>query len=157
MTSPDTQTDGQTGGVALTRGLTTAHNFYSQNFTHITVISLGRKHAKPGSELGMGTWNSMERDGKISTRRKLVSAKPGRVAFPLGQCFFWEPECFREASGQQVPRGDWTSSQKYDKNQDGFVYCSATSAHEYKNTLLTHLLAKLNQDTKNIPHVDWHF
>lgn len=26
-----------------------------------------------------------------------------------------------------------------------------------RNTLLTHLLAKHNQDTKNIPHVDWHF
>lgn len=26
-----------------------------------------------------------------------------------------------------------------------------------RNTLLTHLLAKHNQDAKNIPHVDWHF
>lgn len=80
----------------------------------------------------MGTWSSMERDGKISTRRKFVSAKPGRVAHPLGQCFYWDPECLREASYQQVPRGDWTSSQKYDKNQDGFVYCPGTSVHEYK-------------------------
>lgn len=121
--SSDTQADGQTGRVALTQGLTMAHNFYSTNFTNLRVISLGRKH---GSEWGMGTWSSMERDGKISTRKKSVSAKPGRVAHASGQCFYWVPECLREASCQQVPRGDWTSHQKYDKNQDGFVYSPGT-------------------------------
>lgn len=59
------------------------HNFYSTNFTHLRVISLGRKHITPGSEWGMDMWSSMERDGKISTRRKSVSAKPVRVAHPL--------------------------------------------------------------------------
>lgn len=152
--SSDTQADGQTGRVALTQGLTMAHNFYSTNFTNLRVISLGRK---PGSEWGMGTWSSMERDGKISTRKKSVSAKPGRVAHASGQCFYWVPECLREASCQQVPRGDWTSHQKYDKNQDGFVYSPGTSIHEYKNTLLTHLPPKHNQVTKNISHVNWHF
>lgn len=100
----------------------------------------------------------MERDSKISTRRKFLSAKPDRVGgTPLGTVFYWDPECLREASCQQVPRADRTSSQKYDKNQDRFVYRPGTSVHEYKNTLLTHLLDKHNQDTKNIPHVDWHF
>lgn len=46
-----------------------AHNFYSTNFTHLRVISLGRKHVTPGSEWGMGTCSSVERDGKISTVR----------------------------------------------------------------------------------------
>lgn len=98
MMSPDTQGDGQTGGVGLTRGLTMGHNFYSTNFTHLRVISLGRKHVTPGSECSMGTCSSMERDGNISKRRKSVSAKPVRVAHPLGQCFYWDPEHLREAS-----------------------------------------------------------
>lgn len=40
--SPDIQAVEQRGGVALTRGLTMAHNFYSTNFTYLRVISLGR-------------------------------------------------------------------------------------------------------------------
>lgn len=134
-----------------------APNFYSTNFSHLRMISLGRKHVKPGSEWGVGTWSSVERDGKISTRRKSESAKSCRVAHPLGQCFYWDPECLREASCQQVPKGDWTRCPKYAKTQDGFAYSPGTSIHEYKDILFTHLLAKHNQDKKNIPHVNWHF
>lgn len=63
-----------------------AHNIYGMNFTHLNsrVISPRKKQVRAGSEWGMGTLSWMERDGKISTRSKLMGIKPGRVAHPLG-------------------------------------------------------------------------